>query len=96
MKPSIDQEYIKVETEDAVLDRKIIGPEKGLTAEIALNTIEEEEIITTEVTGLIIELGVDQGMAMEIEDVTGLIIGKVTKETILGRSIVSKDTEIEV
>ena len=79
-----------------VIDEKIIGPEKGLTAEVVLNTIEEEEIITIEVTGPIIELGVDQGMAMEIEDMTGLIIGKVTGETILGRSMVSKDTGIEV
>ena len=48
-----------------VIDRKIIGPEKGLTVETTLNTIEEEEIITIEVTGPIIELGVDQEMAME-------------------------------
>ena len=61
-----------------------------------LNSIEEEETITIEVTGPIIELGVDQGMAMGIEDMTGLTIGKVTEETILGRSMVSKDTEIEV
>ena len=60
------------------------------------NTIEEEEIITIEVTGPIIELGVDQGMAMEIEDMTGLIIGRFTEETILGRSMVSQDAEIEV
>ena len=30
---------------------------------------------------------------MEIEDMTGFIIGKVTEETILGRTMVSKDTE---
>ena len=35
-------------------------------------------------------------MAMEIEDMTGLITGKVTEETISDRSMVSKDTEIEV
>ena len=29
-------------------------------------------------------------MAMEIEDMSGLIIGKVTEETILGRSMVSR------
>ena len=61
-----------------------------------LNTIEEEEIITIEVTGPIIELGVDQGMAMKTEDMASLIIGKVTEETILGRSIMSKDTKIEL
>ena len=61
-----------------------------------LNTVEEEKIRTIEVTGPIIELGVDQAMAMEIEDITGLIIGTVTEETILGRSMVIKDTEIEV
>ena len=41
-------------------------------AEIMLNTIEAEEIIIIEVTGPIIELGVDQGMTMEIEEMTGL------------------------
>ena len=61
-----------------------------------LNAKEEEEIIIIEVTGPITELGVDQGMAMEIEEMKGLIIGKVTEETTLGRSMVSKDTEIEV
>ena len=61
-----------------------------------LNTIEEGEIIPTEVTGPIIELGVDQGMAMEIEKMTGLIIGKVTEEKISDRSMVSKDIELEV
>ena len=60
-----------------------------------LNTIEEEEI-TIEVTGSIIELEVDQGNAMEIEEMTALRIGKVIEETILGKSVVSKDTEIEV
>ena len=61
-----------------------------------LSIIEEEEIITIEVTCPIIELGVDPGMAMEIEEMTGLIIDKVTDETILGKSVVSKGTEIEV
>ena len=70
--------------------RKIIGPEKCLIAEIALHTIEEEEVIIIEVTGPIIEPGVGQGMAMEIEEMTGLIIGKLTEETTLGRSMVSK------
>ena len=79
-----------------VIDKKIIGPRKGLTAEIMLSIIEEEEIITIEVTGPIIELGLDQEMAMEIEEMTGLIIDKVTKETVLGKSMVTKDTEIEV
>ena len=49
-----------------------------------------------EVTGPIIELGVDQGMAMEIEEMTGLIIGEVTEEKISDRSMVSKDIELEV
>ena len=35
-------------------------------------------------------------MAMEIEDMTGFIIHKVTEETILGRSMERQDTEIEV
>ena len=61
-----------------------------------LSIIEEEEIITIVATGPIIDLGVDQGIAMEIEEVTSLIIGKVTEETILGKSMVSKGTEIEV
>ena len=55
-KPSI--EYIRVEIEDAVIDRETIGPEKALTAEIMVSIIEEEEaiIIIIEVTDLIIEL----------------------------------------
>ena len=44
MGPSIDLEYIKVEKEDAVIDRTIIDPGKGLIAEITLSIIEEEEI----------------------------------------------------
>ena len=61
-----------------------------------VSIVGEEETITKEVTGSIIELEVDQGMAIEIEEMTGLRIGKVIEETILGRSVVSKDTEIEV
>ena len=33
---------------------------------------------------------------MEIEEMTGLRISKVIEETIVDRSIMSKDTEIEV
>ena len=80
----------------AVIDRKIIDPGKGHIAEIALSTIEEEEIILTEVTGLIIELGVDQEMIMEIEGMTGLIIDKATEEKISDKIMVSKDIEQEV
>ena len=54
----------RVETEVAVIDRKILDPGKGHIAGIVLSTIEEEEIILIEVTGLIIELGVDQEMIM--------------------------------
>ena len=57
-----------------------------------LSIMEEEEIITIEVTIPII--GVDQGMAMEIEEMTSLIIDKITEGTISGRSMVSKDIEI--
>ena len=66
-------------TEDAVMDKIIIGPGKGHIVEIMLNT-EEEEIIVTEVTGLTIELGVhqDQEMTMEMEGMTDLLIDKVT------------------
>ena len=51
-----------------VRDRTIIGPEKGLTAEIAVNTIIEEEeiIIMIEITDPIIELEIGQEMAMKI------------------------------
>ena len=66
---NIDLEYIKVEIEDAVKDRTVIGPETDLTAEIAGNvTITEKEEITTmiEVTNPIIKLGVGQEMAMGI------------------------------
>ena len=81
-----------------VTDRKAIGPEVDLTAEIMVCIIEEEEtiIIIIEVTNPNIELGVDQGMAMGIEEITGLRICKIIEETILGNSMVSKDTEIEV
>ena len=61
-----------------------------------LSTVEEEEIIVTEVTGLIIELEVDQEMTMEIEGMTGLIIDKVTEERISDKIMVSKDIEQEV
>ena len=91
--PSTNQEYIRVETEDAVIDRIIIDPGKGHIAEILLSTIEEEESILTEVTGLIIELGVDQEMIMEIEGMTGLITDKATEENISDKIVVSKDIE---
>ena len=39
------QEYIRVEIGDVFIDRKTIGPEKGLTAEIMVSVIEEEEAI---------------------------------------------------
>ena len=61
-----------------------------------LSIIEEGEIIPIEVTGPIIELGVDQGMVMGIEEMTGLIIDKLTVEKILDRSMVSKDIGLEV
>ena len=79
-----------------VIDKIIIDPGKVLIAEITLSIIEEGEIIPIEVTGPIIELGVDQGMVMGIEEMTGLIIDKVTKEKISDRSVVNKDIELEV
>ena len=87
---------IRVETENTVIDRKINDPGKGHTAEITLHTIEEEKIILTEVTGLIIELGVDQEMIMEIEGMTGLTIDIATEEKISDKIVVSKDIEQEV
>ena len=95
--PSTNPEYIQVETENAVIYRIIIGPGKGHIVEIMLNT-KEEEIIVTEVTGLIIELGVDQDqeMTMEIEEITDLLIDKVTDEIISEKIVVSKDIEQEV
>ena len=79
-----------------VIDRKIIDPGKGHIVEIMLSTIEEEEIILTEVTGLIIELGVDQEMIMEIERMTGLAIDKATEEKISDKIVVNRDIEQEV
>ena len=76
-----------------VIDRIIIDPGKGHLAEITLSTIGEGEIILTEVTGLIIELGVDQEMIMGIEGMTGLIIDKATEEKISDKIVVSKDIE---
>ena len=61
-----------------------------------LSTIEEGEIMSTEVTGLIIELGVDQEMIMGIEGITGLKIDKATEEKISDKIMVSKDIEQEV
>ena len=80
-----------------VIDRIIIGPGKGHIVESMLNT-EEEEIIVTEVTGLIIELGVDQDqeMTMEIEGMTDLLRDKVMEEKISDKILVSKDIEQEV
>ena len=40
-----------------VIERKIIDLGKGHIAEIMLSAIEDGEIVLTEVTGLIIELG---------------------------------------
>ena len=95
--PSTNQECIRVETEDAVIDKIILSPGKGHIVEITLNT-EEEEIIVTEVTGLIIELGVDQEqeMTMEIKGMTDLLIEKVKEEIISGKIMVSKDIEQEL
>ena len=80
-----------------VRDRIIIGPGKCHIVEIVLNT-EEEEIIVTEVTGLMIELGVDQDqeMTMVIEGMTDLLIDKVTEEIISDKIMVSKDIGQEV
>ena len=74
----------------------MIDPGKGHIAEITLSTIEKGEITLTEVTGLIIELGVDRTMIMEIEGMTGLIIDKGTEEKISDKIVVSKDIEQEV
>ena len=62
-----------------------------------LNT-EEEEIIVPEVTGLIIELGIDQDqeMTIEIEGMTDLLIDKITEEKISDKIMVSKDIEQKV
>ena len=79
-----------------VIDRTIIDPEKGHIAEIMLSTLEEGEIILTEDTSLIIELGADQEMIMEIGGMTGLIIDKATEEKISDKIVVSKDIEQEV
>ena len=61
-----------------------------------LSTIEEKDITLTEVTVLIIELGVGQEMIMEIEGMTGLITEKATEEKISDKIVVSKDMEEEV
>ena len=93
--PSTKQEYIKVETEDMVIDRIIIDPGKGHRVAIMLSTVQEEEIIVTVVTGLIIKLEVDQEMTMEVEGMTGLIIDKVTEERISDKIMENKDIEQE-
>ena len=56
-----------------------------------LSTTQEEEIMLTEVTGLIIELGVDQEMILVIEGMIGLIIDKATEEKISDKIVVGKD-----
>ena len=76
-----------------VIDRTVTDPGKGRIAEIMLSTIEEEEITLTEVTGLMIQLGVGQEMIMEIEGMTALIIDKATEEKISDKIVVSKDIE---
>ena len=73
-----------------------MDPGKDLKAETVPSIIEEGEIIPIEVTGPTIELGVYQGMVMGIEQMTGLIIDKVTGEEISDSSMVSKDIELEV
>ena len=79
-----------------VIDRIIIDPGKGHIVQIVLSTIQEKEIIITEVTGLITELGVDQEMTMEIEVMADLIIDQATEEKISDKIMVSKDIELEV
>ena len=79
-----------------VIDRIITDPGKTLIAEITLSIIEEGEIMPIEVTSPIIELVVGQGMVMGIEEMTGLIIDKVTEEKISDKSVVNKDIELEV
>ena len=61
-----------------------------------LSTIEEEDIILIDVAGLIIELGVYQEIIKGIDEMTGLIIEKLTKEKISDKSMVSEDIELEV
>ena len=79
-----------------VIDRITIEPGKGHIAEIELSTVQEEEIMLTEVTGLTIELRADQEMIMEIEGMTGLIIDKVTEKKMSDMIVVSKDMEQQV
>ena len=100
-KPSIDQEYIRVEIEDTVINRTAIGPGIGLTAEIVVNTtiIEREELITMiEITDPIIELGVGQEIVMEmvIKEMTGMTVDQVIEETISDSTMETKGTEIKV
>ena len=63
-----------------------------------VNTIEKEGMIITiiEVTDPIIEIGVDQGIIMGIEEMIGLTMDKIIEGTILDRTVVTKGIEIEV
>ena len=92
------QKSIKLDTEDTVKDRTIIGPEIDPTVEIVVNIIIEEEeiIIMIGITDPTIELEIGQEMAMEIGEMMGLIIDNITEGIIIDRKMVTKGIEIEV
>ena len=95
--PKVDQEYIRVEIEDVVRDRRVIGPEIGPTAKITVNlTLVEEEGIMTMIETIkpIIELIV--GLEMAMEGMICMIIDQAIEGTTSDRIKETKGIEIEV
>ena len=69
-----------------VIGRIVIDPRKDHAVEIMLSITEVGEImITIEVIGPIIELGVDQEI-MSIEEMTGLKMEKIAGEKVLDKN----------
>ena len=97
-KLSISPQSIRIEEEDVDRDKIIIGAEIGPIAEIEVNPIieEEETFNIIEIIDPIIELRVDQEMAMGMEmDIEGITVDKIIEETIIDKSTETKGIEIE-
>ena len=79
-------------------DKTIIGTEIGPIAETEVNPIIEieETFNITEIIDPVIELGVDQEMAMGMEmDIEGITVGKIIEETVIDKTVETKDIGLE-
>ena len=94
-KTNIGPEFIKVEVEDVVIGKTIMVPEIGHIVEIDIKvTIEEGEIITTEVITEIIDAITEMTVGPEIGMVTQMAID-INIDQITEGMMAIKDTVIE-